>query len=166
MADLLTHVLVGYVLGTLLAFRYDWLDARYVTVVMLGALVPDLTKISLVIPDAVVEHTLGVPFSWFAVHTPVGSLVACAVGALLAGDAHRKRVFALLLIGAASHHVLDAMLIKATGYSYALAWPVSAYVFPSPNLYLSSDQWPALVAGGVAVSLWFVRRRQQSDGDT
>lgn len=158
-ADVLTHVLVGYIIGVLLAFRYEWLDARFITVVMLGALLPDLTKVSLVVDDPVVEGLLGVPFSWFAIHTPVGSIVACAIGALLAGDGYRKRVFALLTIGALSHHVLDALLLSATGYSYALLWPISEYHFPSPNLYLSSDRWPALVAGAVALGCWRLRTR-------
>lgn len=162
MADVLTHVLVGYLLGTLLALRYDWLDERFVTVVMLGALLPDLTKVSLVVDDALVEGALGVPFSWFAIHTPAGSLVACAVGALLVGDGYRRRVFALLAIGAVSHHVLDALLLSVTGHSYALAWPLSTYHFPSPNLYLSSDRWPALVAGALAAGTWAYRRRESA----
>lgn len=160
MADVLTHVLWGYVLGTLLSFRYEWLDKRFVTVVMLGALVPDLAKVGLIVDDALVAHALGVPFSWFAIHTPAGSLVACAVGALFVGDGYRTRVFALLVVGAASHHALDALLLDPSGYSYMLAWPLSTYHPPTPGLYLSSDRWPAVVSASLAAVVWAVRRRR------
>ena len=160
MPDVLTHVLWGYVIGRLLSFRYDWLDARFVTIVMLGALLPDLTKISLVIDDAVVEHALGIPFSWGAIHRLGGVIIACAVGALLAGNSYRKLVFGLLSIGAASHLILDGLLINPSGYSYAILWPLTNYHFPTPNLFLSSDRWPAIVSGVIAAGLWIVDRQR------
>jgi hypothetical protein len=59
MPDLLTHVLVGYSLGTLLSTHREW-PHTMTTVVMLGALLPDLTKIRLVLTDAQVEALVGV----------------------------------------------------------------------------------------------------------
>ena len=159
MPDVLTHVLWGYIIGMLLSFRYDWLDARFVTIVMLGALLPDLTKIALVVDDALVEQFLGVPFSWGAIHRLGGATVACAIGAVLAGDGLRTRVFALLMIGAASHLVLDGLLVNVSGYSYSILWPVTNYHFPTPNLFLSSDRWPAVVSAGVAAGVWILKRR-------
>ena len=143
MPDVLTHVLWGYIIGTLLSFRYDWIDARFVTIVMLGALLPDLTKISIVINSDVVEHALGIPFSWSAIHRLGGVVVACAIGALLAGNGDRKLMFGLLSIGAVSHLLLDGLLINASGYSYDIIWPLATYHFPTPNLFVSSDRWPA-----------------------
>ena len=160
---MLTHVLWGYVIGTLLSLRYDWLDARFVTIVMLGALLPDLTKIALVVDDALVEQFLGVPFSWGAIHRLGGATVACAIGAVLAGDGLRTRVFALLMIGVASHLVLDALLINPSGHSYAILWPVAADHFPTPNLFLSSDRWPALVSAAIAAGVWIIKRRVDPD---
>lgn len=157
MPDLLTHVLVCYVLATLLSFRYDWLTPAFVTVAMLGALVPDLTKIALLIPSAQVETFLGIPFAWRAIHMFGGTLVAITIGALLTSQKHRRRVFLLLALGAASHHILDAFLINPSGYSYAIFWPFTTYNPPTPNLYLSSDRWPALVLGMLAVTVWYVR---------
>lgn len=159
MPDVLTHVLVGYVLGTALSARYDWITGPFVTVAMVGAMLPDVAKVTLVVPSAVVEATLGVPFSWFAIHTPAGSILLAGVGALLVDGTHRRRAFALLLVGAASHHVLDALLLSTTGYSYALAWPLSTVNPPSPGLYLSTDRWPAAVATGLAAAAWYARRR-------
>lgn len=164
MPDVLTHALVGYAVGTLLSLRYEWVDARFVTVVMLGALVPDLTKIQLVVGDALVEHLLGIPFDWGAVHRLGGATVACAVGALLAGASHRRRAFALLAVGAASHLLLDGMLINASGYSYPILWPLSTYHFPTPGLYLSSDRWPTMASAAVALLLWAVKERTARTG--
>ena len=160
MADLLTHVLAAYVLATALSFRYEWLTPQYVTVAMVGAVVPDLAKIELLIPDARVEVLLSVPFEWFAIHTLGGTLVVITIGALLTSRTHRWRVFLLLALGAASHHALDALLLNPSGYSYAIFWPLSTYHPPTPGLYLSTDRWPALVTGTVAVVVWYLRYRR------
>jgi hypothetical protein len=34
-----------------------------------------------------------------------------------------------------------------------MLWPITAHSFAMPELYLSSDRWPALVAGGLTVLL-------------
>lgn len=73
MPDILTHVLVGFSIGTVLSFRYEWLGPEYVTLVMIGALSPDFTKIALVVPDWTVSSLLGIPFSWGAFHVLGGS---------------------------------------------------------------------------------------------
>jgi hypothetical protein len=158
MPDILTHVLVGYILGTLLSSRYDWLTPEYATLVMLGALTPDLTKIALLLPSERVELLLGVPFDWFALHTLGGNLAVLLLGALLVAPEHRKRVFLLLALGAASHHSLDLLLFNPSGYSYPVLLPLTAYNPPAGQLYLSSDRWPALVAGTLAALMWLNRQ--------
>ncbi|WP_226008219.1 alpha/beta hydrolase [Natrinema salinisoli] len=166
MPDILTHVLVGYSLGTLLVLRDAQLRPAHVTLVMIGALSPDFVKIKLLVPDAIVQTLLGVPFAWTPLHRLGGSILVVSFGALLVAPGYRRQVIALLALGAASHHALDLLLITPTGYSYAVGWPLSTYHFPSPDLYLSSDRWPALVAGTVAAVIWVGRRRwSQSVGD-
>lgn len=162
-ADLLTHVLVGYVIGMGLSFRYAWLRPAHVTLVMIGAFVPDLVKIELVAPDGLVARTLGVPFSWAPLHTLVGSLLVIGLGTLLLAPAHRKRAFALLAVGVLSHHVLDALLLTPSGEAYAVFWPLSTYRPPVGDYYLSSDRWPAVVAGCCALLVWLVARRRETD---
>lgn len=159
MPDVLTHVLVGYILGMLVSFRLRWLTPQYVTVVMLGAVVPDLTKVKLLVPSAQVELWLGIPFDWFAIHTLGGALVAVAIGALWTTDAHRRRVFGLLAFGAISHLTLDALLTNASGYSYAVFFPFSTINPPTPGLFLSSDRWPATVSVLLAGGVWWFRYR-------
>lgn len=157
MPDLLTHVLAGYVLATALSVRYEWLTPQYVTVAMLGALLPDLTKIKLLVSSEQVEALLGLPFDWFAVHSLGGVLVAVGVGVLLTDRDNRGRVLGLLLLGAASHLCLDALLLTASGYSSPLLWPAAARGLPTPGLYLSSDWWPAAVTGTLALVVWYGR---------
>lgn len=159
MADVLTHVIAGYVIGTVLSFRYEWMRPAHVTLVMIGALSPDFVKIELFVPDMAVEAMLGLPFSWAPLHTVGGSIVVVLLGSLLLGPTYRWRALALFAIGAASHHALDVVLVTATGYSYAVFWPLTEYRPPAGDLYLSSDRWPALVSGGLAVVVWFVDRR-------
>lgn len=159
MPDILTHVLVGYILGTLLAVRYEWLRSSHVTLVMIGALSPDFTKISLVVPDIALESLLGVPFSWSPLHTLGGTIIVVTIGALLVAPGHRKQTIALLAVGALSHHALDLLLLNVSGYSYSVFWPLTQYHPPTPNFYLSTDRWPALISGLVAALVWAVDRR-------
>ena len=163
MPDVLTHVLVSYTLGTLLSFRYAWLRPAHVTLVMAGALVPDLMKIQLLVPDEFVAWVLGIPFTWSPIHTLVGSALVIGLGGLFVAPAQRPRAVALLAVGAGSHHALDLLLLTASGKAYAVFWPLLDYRPPAGDLYLSSDRWPAVVAGVSAFCVWLVARRRDSD---
>jgi hypothetical protein len=162
MPDLFAHAVIGYCLGTALALRYDWLTPAYVTVVMAGAFVPDVSKVYLLVPDAVVADALGVPFSWFALHTLGGSAVAVLIGVVVVAADERRRVLGLLSLGAVSHLAADALLLTPTGFSKPMWWPVAHVGLPSPGLYLSTEPTPLFVASAVAVVLWALRRRQAS----
>lgn len=85
------------------------------------------------------------------------------LGVLFVAPEYRRRTVALLAIGALSHHALDLLLLNVTGYSYPVFWPFTAYHPPTPGLYLSSDCWPAVVAGSIAVLVWVVRSRWYPD---
>ncbi|ELY26013.1 hypothetical protein C500_16467 [Natrialba magadii ATCC 43099] len=159
-ADVLTHVLAGYVIGSLLSMRYEWMRPAHVTLVMIGALAPDFVKIELLLPDPAVSFLLGVPFSWAPLHTLVGTLIVALLGSLFVAPKLRRRALALIVVGVVSHHILDIVLVTATGYSYAVFWPISDYRFPAADLFLSSDRWPALVAGASALVVWFLNRRR------
>jgi membrane-bound metal-dependent hydrolase YbcI (DUF457 family) len=166
MPDLLAHALVAYSLATLLSWRYEWLSPAYVTVAMAGAFVPDLTKVSLLVPTSTVQSVLGVPFSWFALHTLGGSLVSLTIGVVLVASPERKRVTALLGLGVVSHLLADALLHNPSGRSYPLLWPLSYYHPPTPGLYLSTDPEPTLVAAVVAGCLFLATRVRQRQDDT
>lgn len=161
MAEWLTHVLGAYALATLLSWRYPWLTPRYVTIAMIGSIVPDLNRLELVVSEHTVEALLGIPFSWTPLHFLSGSLVAIVIGSLLVGGRQRTRVFALLLLGVSTHHALDLLLVGLSGHSYSLLWPLTQYAPPTPSLYLSTDRWPALVAAPVALIVWTIDRRRE-----
>ncbi|MWV40021.1 metal-dependent hydrolase [Natrialba sp. INN-245] len=159
MAELLTHVLAAYVLATALSWRYEWITAPFVTVAMAGAITPDLNRLELLLSAETIESVVGVPFDWGAFHTLGGTAVVVAIGALLTPQRYRRAVVAMLALGALSHHVLDVLLISPSGYSYSVFWPLTPYRPPTPNLYLSTDRWPALVAGSVAAVVWLGDQR-------
>ena len=47
MADLLTHILVPYVILTVVSWQFDWLTKRWIIIGMAGAAIPDLVKINI-----------------------------------------------------------------------------------------------------------------------
>ncbi len=125
---------------------------------MAGAFIPDLTNIKLVINSGTVEQLLGIPFGWGALHTAGGALVAVFIGVTIVAPHERRRVFALLSVGALSHPLADGLLQKPSGHSCAIVWPLTQYHPPTPGLYLSTQAEPMLVAATVARVLHFVTR--------
>ena len=157
--DLLTHVLVGWVLGILLAFRIDWIRGPQLTAIMVGAASPDLNRVDLLLPAELVEATIGITFSWSALHYVGGNIIVLAILALLVTPRWRLRVFALLLLGAASHHALDLLLLRASGYAYPVLWPITDYHPPAGMLFRSSDRLPAAIAILAACAVYFAHKR-------
>lgn len=161
MPDMLTQVLVGYALGTALAWRYDWMRPAHVTAVMAGVLVPDLNRMELLVDSYAVETALGVPFDWGAFHTLGGVTVAILLGALLAVRGQRRRLVPLFAVGAGSHLALDAFLYSPSGRGYDVLWPLTQYHPPSPGLYMSTDPWTAAVALVVAAAVYVEDQRRR-----
>jgi len=165
-ADLLTHVLVAYVLATVLSWRYDWITPPLVTVAMVGAAVPDLTRVELLVPAGTIEAVLGVPFSWSPIHRVGGTALVVLLAGPLVSAEHRRRVLVLLALGAISHYALDAMIYTGSGLTWPMLWPLTDYRFEVSGFYRSSDRWPALVSGLVALVVWMAsRRRSTSERD-
>ncbi len=156
MADLLTHVLVAYSVGVVLSWRYQWIKKHHITLLMIGATLPDLTRIGLIVEPAYI-HGLGLPFNYFPLHTIIGSLIIAFIITQFVNDG---LAFPIIGVGALSHHLLDSLLLNASGYSYPMFWPVSSYSPPSPGLYLSTDMWPALVAGTISLAIWMIDRKK------
>lgn len=158
MPDVLTHVFVGYIVGTLLAARFDDLGPEAVTVTMAGALSPDFVKIKLLVPDPYVEAALGIPFSWQPLHAVMGAVVVALLTGLLVGRQYRRSTVALVGLGAGTHLFLDSLLLKPSGYALPLFAPFLDFRLPAGMLYVSSDRWPTAVAGVAAATVWAWRR--------
>lgn len=162
MTDLLTHVLLAYAIARLLSWHYDWLSSGYVTAVMVGALIPELVKIKLVLTNGDVQSLVGLPFVWDVFQTAGGALVAVLIGVTVVAPRERARAFALLSVGAASHLAIDALHRSPSGQSYPVLWPLSRYHPPTPGLYLSTQAEPTVVAAIGAITVWLATRRLQS----
>ncbi|WP_248897013.1 metal-dependent hydrolase [Haloplanus halobius] len=158
MPDLLAHVFIAYSLCRVLSWRVPWLTTPYVTVGMVGAFIPDLVKIKLLLPSETMERVLGVPFDWGSLATGGGTLLSVCVGLALLASSERRRGGLVLGLGAGSHLLADSLLLTPTGRSVQLLWPLSQYRVPSPGLYLSTQSEPMLLAGGVAALVWVLDR--------
>lgn len=152
MADLLSHVLVAYVLFTVASWRVDGLTDEWVAVGTAGAAIPDLIKVQMVIGRGTFERLLGVPFDVGAVGTLGGVLLVAGIIALLFGEQWR-RAYGLLVAGGCSALVLDGMRMYADGWAGFWLYPVPLRL-PSPNLYVSSD--PKVLAVVLLVTLYVV----------
>jgi Ni/Fe-hydrogenase subunit HybB-like protein len=164
MPDLLAHVFLAYSICRLLSWRFPWITSQYVTLGMVGAFVPDLVKIELLLPAWQLEEALGIPVSWGSLTTGGGVVLSTLIGVVLLSAAESRRGGAMLAIGAASHLLADSLLLTPSGRSVQLFWPVSQYTVPTPGLYLSTQAEPTVVTGLVAVLLWLATRRARSEG--
>lgn len=163
MPDLLTHAFLAYIVFRMLSWRVDWLATPYVTAGMAGAFIPDIVKIRLVLPATIVENFFGIPFSWAPIQYLGGTVVCVLIGAVLIAEARRYKALVVLSLGAASHLIADAMLLTASGRSFALFWPLTRWHPPTPGLYLSTQPEPTILSGIVAAIVWIVSKKLNSE---
>lgn len=159
MPELLTHALLGFVLATVLSWRDERVTTPFVTLAMAGALSPDLNRVELLLPAATVESLVGIPWSWTPLHRVGGTVLVVALVAVLVEPKHRRLALAALALGAGSHYALDFLLYKPSGLTSPLLWPFTDQRFAVEGIYVSSDRWPAVVTGVVALGVWLVDRR-------
>jgi len=136
MTESLSHVLIAFAPCTAAGWGIGWLDRRWVAVGMVGAILPDLNRIGLLLDDAAVERALGVPFDWGGLHTLGGVL--------------------LLVAGGSSHLVIDSLKAWADGSNGAYLYPLSWWRNPTPGWYVSADRRVVVVAVVVAGAVWLV----------
>jgi hypothetical protein len=138
MADLLTHVLVPYVLLTVASWQFNWLTKRWIVIGMAGAAIPDLVKLGIVLDDAVIESLLGMPFSYSPISS-LGGVLLIAGAIAIFFERHRQRVLLFLLFGGLSSLVVDGLRVFADGRSGFWLYPVTWWRPPTPSLYVTSD---------------------------
>ena len=113
---------------------------------MVGAAIPDLNRIDLIIPEEIITAIIGIPWSWGITHRAGGALLIALIFTLLVRTDVRKPVFALLCVGIASHFVIDYFLWQPTGTTNLMLWPFLDLTVDYQGVYRSSDRWPAVVA--------------------
>lgn len=162
---MLAHALIGYAMARAAGTRLEWLDRSHVTAAMVGALVPDLSKLHLFVSDDPIEAALGTDVELLALHSGGGVLLSVLAVTLLLECTERRRTGWLVAAGAASHLMLDGLLLTETGRTaYAVFWPASTYRPPSPGLYLSGDIWVTALAATVAAVAWWATREARPAG--
>lgn len=139
MADLLSHVLVAYVLFTIGSWRIKRVTPAWTAVGMAGAAIPDLSKASLILEGYVVEETVGIPFDYAAVSTFGGVLLLAGVIIIAFRRRYWRRAYGCLVVGGVTSLVVDGLRAFADGHSTSWLFPFTWWRPPTPNLYVSSD---------------------------
>lgn len=164
MADLLAHVLAVVTLLTVAGWWVDWIEPRWIAIAIGGVLVPDLSRLSMLLDPALVERTLGIPFGYHVLETLGG---VCLVSGMITVwfERHRwRRVYGLLVLGGVSHLALDALRVFADGRSGLWLFPVlPSYRPPTPNLFVSADPVVTVVAAVVTATVLGVDRLLVAD---
>ncbi len=119
MADWFTHTLVGWITGK--TTRQD------VALVVIGSLLPDLSKLDILLVILGVQDT-----SLFdPLHTPIGAILIAALIALF--FLNIKKTLPILLLGISTHFILDFFLVHTHGGILLLfpfswdGWQISVY---------------------------------------
>lgn len=109
MPDWIVHVLVVWIIFTVLSFKYKQFNTPNTVIAMIGSLIPDIFKI-------------GIPLDYLGIHIwnfigplhlPVGSIIITSIITLFFRE--RKLVFLLLIFGVITHYLLDMMLLNLRG---------------------------------------------------
>ncbi|GGN92096.1 hypothetical protein [Haloarcula pellucida] len=160
MADLLTHVLVPFVLLTVAGWRVDWLDRRWTVLSMGGAAIPDLVKLNLVLDASTVGERVGLPLTYAPFSSLGGVLLVAGVITLAFERRHWRRVYGLLVGGGLSALLLDGMRVYADGHASAWLYPFTYWRPPTPSLYVSSDPAVLVVTLAIAAIVFVVDERR------
>jgi len=102
MPDWLTHSLVGWITGKT--------TKQEISLIVLGSLLPDLDKLSLVFNWILNTRTEAF---FLPLHTPVGAVLVACVAALFFRSI--KQAFLPLVIGIATHFVVDVIFFEVGG---------------------------------------------------
>jgi hypothetical protein len=163
MADLLTHVLVPYILMTVFGWIRE-IPRELIPVTMGGAAIPDLVKVSILVDPGRLSELLGVPFSYSSISSLAGVLLVAGVIALLFDNESRKTVYGMLVFGGSTALVLDALRTFADGSAGFWLYPLWVRS-PTPNLYVTSDPRVVIVAICVSLVVATIDRRRRRTVD-
>ena len=163
MADLLTHVLVGFVIAVVLSWRFAWITPPFIAVAMVGAAIPDLNRMQLLVHESSIEAMLGVPWSWSVFHRAGGALLVVMILTVLVRREYMVPVSTMLLIGVSSHFLLDYGLWQASGRTSLMLWPITDAYLDVGGFYRSSDRWPMILALVASVLVIVVDHRVMTE---
>lgn len=166
MADLLTHVLVAFSVFTVTCWWLPHLDRRFVPIGMVGACLPALNRVELVVASDVMSAWLGHSFSWGGLHTLLGIPLLClSVTVWFDEPTDRRRGLAALLGGAGTHLLVELPQRSADGrmFTNLYLFPVTDWRPPTPGWYVSGDLWMLGLAVGLAACVYGIDQYRQTD---
>ncbi|MGB9980311.1 metal-dependent hydrolase [Methanobacterium sp.] len=110
MPDWITHILIPWTFFTILGFKFKQFSQQNIAVVIMGALVPDIFKIYLVL------NQIGIHVEDFftPIHSPVGSILIASIISLFFIE--RRLIFIFLVLGISTHYALDLLLFNGGMY--------------------------------------------------
>jgi hypothetical protein len=146
--DWIVHVAVAWTVCRVFRFRYQSFDPPNTAIAMVGSVIPDLMKLSMIFEFFGMD---GLDYL-IPLHLPVGSVLLAAIISLLFED--KKTVFLFLALGLATHFLLDLLLMQINGGMYLL-FPFSWQTM-SLNLVPNDDYYLTIVAIFVALSVYIV----------
>jgi hypothetical protein len=157
MAELLSTILLAYVLLTVASWRLEWLTDRWIVVGLAGTAIPDLVKIDLLLDEAVVGQTLGIPFTYAPLGTLAGVVLVSGAVTLAFTRRHWRRVFPLVISGGLVGLLVDGLRVYADGragfYLYPLWWRP-----PTPSLFVSADPRVLVVTAAAGAVVFAIDR--------
>ena len=105
MPDWITHILFPWTICTILGFKFKQFSQQNIAVVIMGALIPDIFKIYLVL------RLIGIQGQSFLtpIHLPLGSILIAGIISLF--FAERKLIFFFLTLGVFTHYALDLLML-------------------------------------------------------
>ncbi|WP_415380090.1 hypothetical protein [Halosimplex sp. TS25] len=163
MADLLTHVLIPYVVLTFASWRVD-IPQRWIVVAMCGAVMPDLVKARIVVFGVFgFRSVFGVDLAFAGFSRLGGVLLVAGAVAVFFGSRWRQ-AYAFLVFGGLSSLLVDGLRVYADGHADFYLYPFTWWRPPTPSLYITSDPRVLATVLTVSVTVFFAdryRRRGQ-----
>jgi len=154
MPDWLTHTLTGWIIGK--TTKQD------ISLLLIGALIPDTTKLHLLFNQGYNTQALDL---FLPLHTPFGALLIALIISLFFQDITNAMI--PLTIGLTSHFILDFFLINVSGgmpLLFPLSWEEWQY-----GLIRSDDYTMTLVALLAAIIIYsfnFLYKKRKSTPTT
>ena len=158
MPDLLSHVLIVYILYKPTDWYFSWFSNQTLGVVMIGTILPDLAKIRQILPAEPIEQILGQELILNGIHRLGPTAVLAGIGAMLFKHGKRRQAFAWLMTGAGLHFALDITVKRAGDVAPPYLYPVTWWEPPALNLLQSSDTWPYIFTTTIAIIVWIADR--------
>ncbi|HML06465.1 MAG TPA: metal-dependent hydrolase [Methanobacterium sp.] len=116
MPDWITHILVPWTIFTILGFKYKQFNQQNIAVILMGALIPDIFKIYLLLDQ------IGIQMENFLtpIHLPAGSILIAGVISLFFNE--KRLIFFFLVLGISTHYILDLLMLNG---GMSLLYPLS-----------------------------------------